>query len=210
MKLYFFGDSISFGQYISVENVWVTRIGMLIKKKYPNMELLIQNLSVNGNTTRMALERMPYDIQSHDIDILVIGFGMNDCNYWESDKGLPRVSPQAFEANMKEIIDRAYNFNIREVIIHTNHPSPRTDLMSNTNITYGQSNHFYNEIIRKIARDDKRVNFVDIEREIEEIGGCEHFVLKDGVHLSMAGHELYYKLFGNCIVNIIEGKKKLL
>lgn len=179
------------------------------EKSYPDMELLVQNPSVNGNTTRMALERMPYDIQSHSIDILVITFGMNDCNYWLSDKGMPRVSPDAFEANMKEIIDRAYNFDIKEVIIHTNHPSPRSDFMCNTTITYGQSNHFYNEIFRRIAANDQRVKFVDVEREImERFGECavERFVLSDGVHLSMAGHELYYNLFFKCIVEIIENR----
>lgn len=65
----------------------------------------------------MALERMPFDVQTHKVDILVITFGMNDCNYWKTDQGLPRVSPDAFEANMKEIIMRGFRFGSRTVII---------------------------------------------------------------------------------------------
>ena len=42
----------------------------------------------------------PYDVQSHEVDVLVVGFGMNDCNYWMTDKGVPRVSQNAFRANL--------------------------------------------------------------------------------------------------------------
>ena len=208
MKIYFFGDSISFGQYISAEMTWVHKIGVELRKQYPDMELLIQNPSINGNTTRMAWERMPYDIQSHEVDILVVGFGMNDCNYWVTDKGVPRVSLAGFEANMKEIIDRAYNFDVKEVIIHTNHPSPRQDIMTNTDITYSQSNHFYNDIIRKVAADDNRVRFVDIEQKMLGYEGpVSDLTLPDGVHLSLLGHSLYFKYIFECITQIIQGMK---
>lgn len=102
MNIYFFGDSISFGQGVSIDLGWVTKLSAKLRIKFPQQDITAINSSINGNTTRMALERMPYDIQSHDVDILVIGFGMNDCNYWETDKGVPRVSPLAFEANLKK------------------------------------------------------------------------------------------------------------
>lgn len=100
----------------------------------------MQNPSINGNTTRMALERMPYDIQSRNVDILVVGFGMNDCNYWETDRGLPRVSPQAFKANMNEIVKRAYASGIKKVVLHTNHTSPVDKQMCGQNFSYRESN----------------------------------------------------------------------
>ncbi len=168
MYLYFFGDSISFGQGISVDLTWVNKIAQQLHQQYKEEKITVINASINGNTTRMALERMPYDIQSHEVDILLVGFGMNDCNYWVTDKGVPRVSLNAFKANMEEIIERAFHFGVKQVVLRTNHPSPRTDYMINTNITYGESNRIYNEIIREVARNDPRVMFVDIEKEFEK------------------------------------------
>ncbi len=157
----------------------------------------------------MALERMPFDIQSHKVDILIVTFGMNDCNYWLTDRGLPRVSPKAFEANMLEIIDRGYNFGAKAVIIHTNHPSPRKNIMVGTAITYQESNHMYNNIIRKVAQEVKNTNFIDLECiMLDMIARCEYkiedFTQSDGVHLSEIGNTVYYRHMKKEIERIIE------
>lgn len=197
MNIYFFGDSISFGQGISIDLTWVTKIAQMLHQDFKERDIIVSNTSINGNTTRMALERMPFDIQSHEVDILLVGFGMNDCNYWLTDKGVPRVSPLAFEANLKEIIDRAYHFGTQKVILRTNHPSPKQDIMINTDITYAQSNAYYNTIIRKVAKEDDRIGFVDIEKNFYDY--CERqqkkqedLVLPDYVHLSEEGHKVYF------------------
>ena len=106
IKIFFFGDSICFGQYTSPHESWVTQISEKLNEvaSERQFKILIQNPSVNGNTTRQALERMPYDVQSHEPEILIVQFGMNDCNYWETDRGMQRVNPQSFEANINEII----------------------------------------------------------------------------------------------------------
>lgn len=200
MDIYFFGDSIRFGQGISVDLGGVTKLSERLRKDFPEQDITSINSSINGNTTRMALERMPYDIQSHHVDILIVGFGMNDCNYWESDKGIPRVSPSAFEANLKEIIQRAYHFGAQEVILRTNHPSPRKTRMINTQLTYAESNANYNEIIRKVADENKNIKFVDMEKAF--IDYCQRdgvsldeLVLPDQIHLSQKGHEIYLETF---------------
>lgn len=209
MNLYFFGDSISFGQGISVDLTWVNRIAQQLHQQYGQEKITVINTSINGNTTRMALERMPYDVQSHDVDVLAVGFGMNDCNYWLTDKGVPRVSPNAFRANLEEIIERAFHFGAKQVILRTNHPSPRMDYMVNTNITYGESNHFYNEIIREVARDDLRIIFVDIEQEFNRYIAknnvrLEELTLPDGVHLSLLGHGVYFDCMYPVISKILD------
>lgn len=216
MNIYFFGDSISFGQGVSVDLTWVNQIAQKLHEQFGENEITVINTSINGNTTRMALERMPYDVQSHEVDVLVLGFGMNDCNYWVTDQGVPRVSQNAFRANLQEIIDRAFHFGSRQVVVRTNHPSPRKDYMINTTITYGESNRIYNEIIREVAGDNPQVVFVDMEKEFEkrECTGGDYekgaLTLPDGVHLSRLGHEVYfacmYPVLSAIVDNMVKGK----
>lgn len=154
VNIFCFGDSISFGQEVSVQNTWVCKLATALSREYPTVKFVVQNPSINGDTTRMALERMPHDVQSHHVDILIIEFGMNDCNYWDTDQGVPRVSPEAFKANMHEIISRARAFSIPHILMHTNHPSTKANVMINTNLRYYESNYQYNEIIRTIAKEE--------------------------------------------------------
>lgn len=196
MNIYSFGDSISVGQYVSVSDIWITLVAQMLDKEYPDQNMMVVNPSVNGNTTRMALERMPFDVQSHEVDILLVGFGLNDCMYWQTDKGVPRVSPLAFEANLKEIIARGYNFGSKKIILRTNHPVTSKKPMANPDITYAQSNIYYNTIIRKVAEEEKVV-FVDMERAAQEYSKVnkkpiDSLLLADGVHLSKEGHKLYF------------------
>lgn len=191
INIYFFGDSILFGQDMSVEKTWVVRIGSFFNN------VSVQNPSVNGDTTRLGLERMPHDVQNHNVDILVLGFGMNDCNYWETDNGVPRVSPDGFKANLKEMIKRARVNGVKEIILHTNHMSPKKKLMCKQTFTYQESNAYYNEIIREVASEDRELLFLDIEKmineylEINNLDSRSH-VLSDEVHLNELGHDLYF------------------
>ena len=208
MNIYFFGDSISFGQGISVDLTWVNKIAQQLHQQYGQDKVTVINTSINGNTTRMALERMPYDIQSHEVDVLMVGFGMNDCIYWLTDKGVPRVSANAFRANLEEIIERAFHFGVKQVVLRTNHPSPRTDYMVNTKITYGESNHLYNDIIRDVAKGNQKVIFVDVEQEfnryiMENNVKLEELTLSDGVHLSLLGHDVYFACMYPVISKIV-------
>ena len=202
LKVYFFGDSICFGQLVSPHKTWINLISVDLEKIGidTNYDIIINNPSINGCTTRQALERMPYDIQSHCPEILLVQFGMNDCNYWESDHGNPRVSPDAFAANMKEIITRAKTFGAQEIIVNTNHISGRTGpAMPYTQIAYQDSNAKYNELIRSVLqKDDPCVSLVDIENIMlhaidGDISKAARFLLPDMIHLNEAGHKFYYQ-----------------
>lgn len=202
-RVVFFGDSVCVGQGISIHRGWVTRIASRIEEwaRERGHELLVVNASINGNTTRQALERMPYDVQSHGAGILLVQFGLNDCNHWMSDRGLPRVSPGAFAANLEEIVERGIAFGARAVLLNTNHPTARAaGQPAEAARTYEESNQLYNRIIREVAaRLGGRVLLTDIERAFEKVsagdrGRLRHMLLEDGLHLSVAGHDLYYEL----------------
>lgn len=199
----FFGDSICFGQCVAVHHGWVVKISRRLEDVAieNNLELTVTNAGVNGNTTRLALERMVYDVLSHDIDILIIQFGMNDCNYWLTDKGHPRVSKKGFKANLHEIIDRANCFRVKKLFLNSNHPTSRVDIMPMTQWTYQESNEQYNSITREVAKSRVDVIFTDIEKIImnHDFDGpykinVSDMVLDDGIHLSKLGHEIYFRI----------------
>jgi len=154
VRVTFFGDSICVGQGVSIYRGWVTRVAGRLDELAAEFggEIIVTNSSLNGSTTRQALERMPYDVQSHGVDILIVQFGLNDCNYWQTDAGLPRVSPEGYAANLKEIVRRGIIFGAKKVFLHNNHPTTRiTQKFPNSDVTYEDSNRQYNGIVRDLA-----------------------------------------------------------
>ena len=98
---------------------------------------------------------MPYEVQSPGVDILVVQFGLNDCNHCETDAGMPRVIPLAFAANLKEIVMRDQKFGARRVFLNSNHPTTRDyDILRDTSIAFEQSNRHHNQIIRDEAAEE--------------------------------------------------------
>ncbi len=188
IKLFFFGDSIMLGQGVSLHQSWVSRIsaaiGLIAEKRY--RKIITINASINGDTTRTALERMPFDVQSHGVDIIVIQFGLNDCNCWESDGWLPRVSPDAFKANLNEIIQRAQVFGARKTFLLTNHPVNKL------------SNSVYNKAIRNVSHEHPSVELIDVEINFYN-KKLQDLLLDDGIHPNLKGHDLYF----NSLLNII-------
>ena len=212
-KIFFFGDSICFGQGVSLHRGWVPRLAHFLSEKFDGrqLETLVINSSINGSTTRQALERMPYDIQTHRPDLLIVQYGMNDCNYWQTDGGLPRVSPGGFQANLNEILERAFTFGTSKVILNTNHPTARRqEAMTNTHLTYEDSNRQYNQLIREVGVQwDERVVLNDMEniflqymKERDET--LKDLLLPDQLHLSEEGHDLYFSSLQPLVSEVVE------
>lgn len=195
IKIIFFGDSICTGQNVSIHKGWVTQISQSFEGK-----AIVLNSSTNGRTTRQAVEDMPYNIQEQCPDILIVQFGMNDCNYWKTDKGVPRVSLKAFEANLEEIISRSLTFKIKKIFLNTNHSTGLNSVIPYTNICYEDSNRKYNSVIRKVTKNNN-VILNDIEKEFNNYNGnISELTLSDKIHLSELGHTIYF----NTIYPVIE------
>lgn len=203
VRVTFFGDSICVGQGVSIYRGWVTRLAEeLDTHRSVSAKLVVTNASVNGRTTRQALEDMPYHVQSQGVDMIVVQFGLNDCNYWLTDKGNPRVSLEAFKANLREIINRSRTFGAKKILLNTNHPTLRgSDIIPNTTITFEQSNRAYNASIRDLAAELRDiVLFQDMELYFEELIAkgiaLKSLLLDDGLHLSEDGHDAYLRFIG--------------
>ncbi|HZZ79721.1 MAG TPA: SGNH/GDSL hydrolase family protein [Gemmataceae bacterium] len=217
MHVLFFGDSICNGQGIAIHRGWVTRLSQSLSDlaQARGNNLVVVNASVNGRTTRQALETMAYEVQKAAPEILTIQFGMNDCNIWETDKGHPRVSPLAFEANLLEIIARGRIFGARAIFLNTNHPTGRDQTpLAHCSVNYDTQNRRYNEIIRKVARSaGADVYFNDIEAIFDRTTGRNRerllpFLMPDLLHLSEKGHDLYYDsvhaLYAKCVHRFLD------
>ena len=191
LRCVFFGDSITAGQYVEESHRWTTLIGDRLTKS-GLLDVAYSVGAVSGETTRQGLERFSDDVQAVRPDVITIQFGLNDCNRWQTDGGLPRVSESAFEANLLEMINRARHFGTTQVILLTTHPTLRTTTFDDGS-TYEQGRRRYNEIVRVVAR-SAQVRLRDIESEFEvHAHRLQELLLPppDVLHLSIAGHAVY-------------------
>lgn len=212
---YLFGDSITFGQLVSPHLTWSTQLSAAISAS-PNLhnEFVVQNVGVNGNTTRQALERLHFDILSHKPTYCSIQFGMNDCNRWHSDNGVQRVPPRSFKHNLLEILDKCFASEVEHCFLHTNHPSLKLQ-NGLDNYDYNADNLRYNELIRSVASQavsiyNDKVSLIDIEEKFNFVLyknskiSLSDLLLQDGIHLSALGHHLYFeevfKVFDNTVL----------
>jgi len=204
--IFFFGDSIFVGQGYSIYDGWITKLSKHIESS--NNNFLVVNSSINGRTTRQALEDMPYATNNLNIDSIIIQFGLNDCNHWVTDHGLPRVSPEAFQANICEIVSRAKAMGVKKIIVNNNHPS-NVGVLRNLNIDYDNWSKKYNQLIREIFQNtNDNVHFNDVEKKINQSMvknnySKKNILMDDGLHLSAIGHDLYYEIQKKFLEKII-------
>lgn len=189
-----FGDSISYGELIAPSEIWVTRIARQVEQMFRG-EFLLINSSINGNTTRLALERMPFDVQRYNVDLLVIQFGLNDCNYWRTDEGEPRVSLAAYQANLVEMISRGRRFGAKKVVLMTSHFTPHIERLPFAPLSYEDNRKRYNEAVREVAAECGCV-LIDIEASQVKVfknavTAADALLLPDGIHLNRHGHDFY-------------------
>jgi lysophospholipase L1-like esterase len=184
-NFYFLGDSICYGQYISVEKTWVYKFAdwLNTESEYSTRNYTILNSSIIGNTTRDSLNRAYHEVFMRYPKVVYIQYGLNDCNQWDTENGLNRVMPKTFEANLEELIIRTKSAGALP-IIGTNH-------CSNKNIDYDIRNSQYNNIIRTVANYNN-IQCIDHESVWKTVDHVK-FLLDDGIHLNECGHDLYFE-----------------
>ena len=101
-RIVYFGDSITYGlghdhKGVEPSKIWTALIDEKLRKhESSGLFFYTTNQGINGDTTRIALERIN-DVTSFRPNMVTIQFGYNDCNYWVSDNGFPRVNPISFK-----------------------------------------------------------------------------------------------------------------
>jgi lysophospholipase L1-like esterase len=195
LTVLFMGDSITEGQYVDTSLRWTNMIADELTRVYLSTPVNIQflNKGISGETTRQGLERFPRDVQAQLPDLMTLEFGLNDCNCWVTDRGLPRVSIAAYRANIIEMIQRARLFGAKEIIVQNNHPTLRRKvLLSGESLEDGRKR--YNAVVREIAI-ELGVVFCDIESAFKGLDDsaldAELLPYPDHLHLSVQGHRRY-------------------
>jgi lysophospholipase L1-like esterase len=178
MKIIAIGDSCTYGQGVRASEAWPAVLERLTGHD-------VRNAGVCGDTTRLGLERFPRDVQLHRPDAVIVQFGLNDANRWESDLGPERVSDTAYVANIHDLFSRILAIGAIAIVLRPHQPDT--------------PDRAYNERVTLYAimlRDSSTLG-------VDDFGHCAPLVsvLADGygVHPDVAMHERYAQLVAEAL-----------
>jgi lysophospholipase L1-like esterase len=195
MKFYVFGDSIAFGQHVSLHKTWASQLSNYLSTL--DQRYTLQLTAFNGETSSQALERFDYCVKSHNPTFVWLQYGLNDANYWISDEGRPRTEPNKFLENISFIIKSLLDSGTKKVFVGTNHIVTKEIEDGVEKGQYSKNAQFYNELIRMaVAQFPNGAQIIDIEKHFfEKFSSPEEYLLQDQIHLNEAGH-LAFASFG--------------
>ena len=94
----FIGDSITQGCFevyyktptqidtiYEYKNAFPTRLREMLALLYPSVQVNIINSGISGDTVSRGLDRLERDVLSYNPDLVVVGYGANDCNLGGED-----------------------------------------------------------------------------------------------------------------------------
>jgi lysophospholipase L1-like esterase len=204
------GDSITYGQYVDPSRRWTSLVDERLQQRFPEATFETLNRGISGETTLMGLARFAADVQDVEPDLMTLHFGLNDCNCWDTDRGLPRLSERGYRANLVEMIDRARHFGAREIIVMTSHRTLRRAPMASGEV-YEDASARYSDAMREVAA-ETGVRLCDIRAEFEHFDDdlLERYLLPapDLLHLSAEGNAAYADLIWPTIESAVHDLTK--
>ncbi|MDD5301386.1 MAG: arylesterase [Gallionella sp.] len=102
-----FGDSLSAGYGIAVEESWPSLLQQELKRTRSKFDIV--NASISGETALGGRQRIAKALQQHRPAIVIVELGAND--------GLRGFSTADIEANLSEIIVQATNFRAKVLLV---------------------------------------------------------------------------------------------
>lgn len=164
----FFGDSITAGYGLSMEEAYPNLIQKRIDSLGLNYEVI--NAGLSGEASAGGLDRIDWILEGKP-DIFILELGGND--------GLRGLSIEETEANLKSMIDkvRAANSNTKIILAGMQIPP---------NLGQDYTKAFRN-VFPKVAK-DKNVELIPFL--LENVGGDTNLNQSDGIHPNTAGHKI--------------------
>jgi lysophospholipase L1-like esterase len=189
----FLGDSVTYGYGVDTrKESFFARIESTLKKgKYGNIRVI--NAGVNGDETSDALLRIDTDVLAKEPDIVVISFGLNDCQN-------SVMTRRQFRKNLEAIVDKIEPK--AEVILSTSNTFLETDssLWKELNNLLDQ----YMEEIRTIAR-EKTIQVIDVHTAWKDYlynnPHTTESLYIDFIHPSAQGHKLIFEIYMGVLGN---------
>jgi|688.fasta_scaffold26246_6 lysophospholipase L1-like esterase len=191
------GDSITKGQYVNPAFTWPSLLQLDQDLKDRNLHFYTSCIS--GETSTKALDRLIVELESYPPDVLVVQIGLNDANHWKSEGGKhPRTSPNRFQANLNEMIQRAKLNGVSQIVISTMHQVYKEIECNGKPFEFYRS--IYNDIIRNVAIENQVINF-DLDQICKEEFKRDFLLPEpDLLHLSQSGHYWLYRHFKDFII----------
>lgn len=167
----FFGDSLTAGYGLTVEQAFPAVIEQELKQKGKNVKVI--NSGLSGETTAGGLTRIDWVLRQ-PIDVFVLELGAND--------GLRGVPLDETRKNLQAIIDKvkAKNPNVKIVLAGMMVPP-------NMGKTYSDG---FQKIFPEVARKN---NATLIPFLLDGVAGDEKLNQADGIHPTVEGHKIVAK-----------------
>jgi len=177
------GDSISSAHGLSVDQGWVA----LLQKRLRSEQLpyKVINLSIGGDTSASALNRLPQALKQHQPHILLLEIGGND-----GLRGLPLAQ---LRQNLEHMTSLAASNNTQVMLLGIQLPP-----------NYGP--HYtdqFNDIYRQLADQYQLVLLPSI---VDGIGDDPALMQADGIHPNVQAQALMLDLVWPGLLSLISGE----
>lgn len=174
------GDSISSAYGMPVDQGWVS----LLQKRLQAEQLpyKVVNLSISGDTSANALNRLPQALEQHQPHILLLEIGGND--------GLRGLSLAQMRQNLESMISLAVSNNIQVMLLGIQLPP-----------NYGPAyTDQFNDIYRQLTNQYQVALLPSI---VDGIGGKPELMQVDGIHPNTQAQQLMLELVWPGLLSLI-------
>lgn len=162
-----FGDSIVEGH--NQPEGWPEMLEKDLVSRFPGVSIM--NAGISGDTAGNGLARLERDVLSHDPDLVIVSFGLNDMK-----NGVP---PEGFRRNMSAIIDGGRASGAEVVLLTTTRLQRGTTMVSKFDPTP------FNEIIVQLASQEN-THLIDVYEDFKGLNTPKY--LMDVAHPNMEGY----------------------
>ena len=193
-KIVFFGDSVTYGYGVNnTRESFYARIDYVMKAGVYG-DVVTVNAGVSGDDTSEALDRVK-EVALSNPDILVIAFGLNDC---QAD----RVDPAMFRKNLIKIIsffprDTKILLATSNTFMETGQPMWK-DLNSALDL--------YMDEVKTLAK-ERNYPLIDVQSawkdHLRQDSRSLESMYADPTHPSAKGHKLIFETYMNVLRKII-------
>lgn len=180
-KIIAFGDSLTAGYGVKLEESYPSILEKELKKENPNIEVV--NMGVSGETTTAGLDRVDFVI-SQNPELVLLGLGANDM--------LRSTNPDITKANLEKIILAFKEKNIPVVLLGM-------EAQIANGLTYKKK---FDAIYKDLA---KKYDIAIVPFFLENVVLVKSLNIDDGIHPNREGYE---KIVKENVLGVVEGVLK--